>query len=298
MFILGFTAVILALYLVLFWLVPKGWVLHELLYFPFFWIRHIATARKSMNEEKIAYGDHKHQYFLYFKPMVEPAKKRIVLYFHGGGWRYGRPRFFRLNAYFFASRGYHVVLPSHRHPPRFKYQDLREDLAKLFYKVNQMSLDNEWYDCKMILTGMSSGGHLATLSVYDPFILQHNHFSIDKFGGLLVCGAPLNFNLMPDVATIRDMAGPRSGELFQIANPLNHLKPGIRIPILCFHGEKDAIVPFYSIQPFVKELSSYHPAFTFHPIKNGNHYQALNWLYKKGKERKILEEWLEELSEP
>ena len=291
-----FIGIIILFYLFLYVLVPKGNLGHEILYFPIFWVRHIFSSRPKMEEEKIAYGQYKHQYFLKLKPVGPITKKEFIVYFHGGSWRFGRPRFFRLNAGYFVRRGYQVILPSHRHPPRYKYTDLREDLNLLLEKITEIASDQELFDFKIIVGGMSSGGHLATMIVFDQEALQEIPFPNSRIAGLFINAAPLNFNLMPDHFVLKDLAGPRFGELFQIANPANYLNPEVRTPILHFHGTKDGMVPYDSVLPFKSELESYHPDYQFYTIENGNHYQVLRWLYQDKEERKILDQWLKRIS--
>lgn len=285
-----------ALYGVVYMLSPKGSLVHEMLYFPFYIVRHLLSRKPQMTEKRHAYGAHPEQYYLYMEPPAHiPSKNTIVVYFHGGSWRYGRPWLFRVNAGFFALKGYHVLLPSHRRPPRFKYDAIREDLDLLLMSLKQLMLKKNWTKYKILLAGMSSGGHLASMILLDNKSLQKTGFDQTDFLGLLVSGAPLNFNLLIDHPILRDFAGPRSGELFQIANPINYLNKELKVPVLCLHGQKDAMVPLPSIMPFLEEAKHLNYNLTFHCINNGNHMSATRYIYQRGAEREVVEKWLQKL---
>ena len=286
---------LLILYFLLYLVVPKGFLWHDLLDIPLYWLRHLLTPGGEMNKHRIRYGSHRHQYYLWFDPPEgQDRKSAIVIYFHGGIWRFGRPWNFRANAGFFVKRGYSVALPSHRRPPYFNYRHIREDLNQILLSVYRKARKREG-GCRIILAGMSSGGHLATMMLFDRESLESIGMKSNVFAGLLVCGTPLNLNLLQDHLLLRDFAGPRSGELFQLANPMNYLSPEVDQPILCFHGEKDGLVPFASIQPFINTLQQYNHSLTYHPVEDGNHMSATRWLYHGGEERKVLDDWLKGL---
>ena len=285
--------ILMVLYFLLYLLIPKGVIWHDLLDIPLYWLRHLFTSGGKMQERRINYGPHRHQYYLLFEPPEgEERNSKIVIYFHGGIWRFGRPWNFRANAGFFVKRGYSVALPSHRRPPRYKYNDIRADLDQILLSVHEEARRMNRGNARIILAGMSSGGHLATMLLLDQAALDAIGVRREVFAGLLACGTPLNFNLLRDHLLLRDFAGPRSGELFQLANPLNYLRPEVRQPILCFHGKKDGLVPFVSIQPFINALQRYEHPLTFHPVEDGNHMSATRWVYYGGEERKVLDDWL------
>ena len=277
----------LVLYPVAVWLVPKGNLVHEFLYLPIYWTRHQRMPVATMQEQKISYGPHRHQYFLYFQPPASvPAKNIFMFYFHGGSWRYGRPRYFKANASFFAQKGYHVLLPSHRHPPKFKFDAIRKDLIAMLRRAKRLSADQEIFNVRYLFGGMSSGGHLAMMMRYDKSILESAKIEPHQLRGILVCGAPLNFNLLPDTFILKGLGGPRSGELFQEANPMNHLDPNIKTPILCFHGEKDGIIALVPIKPFIEELEAHQHPLQFHVIPKGNHMSATRLVILQGYRKK------------
>ncbi len=291
--------ILMVIYLTLYLVVPKGILLHEVLQIPFYWMRHIMTPKGPMKERRVNYGEHRHQYYLFFEPReTEETKNTIIIYFHGGCWRFGRPWNFRVNASFFVKRGYRVVLPSHRRPPRFKYDQIKTDIDNMLISVCQLAQEEKMDNFNILLGGMSSGGHLATMMLYDHQVLRSIGLSEKVYSGLFICATPLNLNLLRDHFVLRDFAGPRAGELFQIANPMNYVTQKVKVPILCFHGKKDGMVPFESILPFIKELEGSEVELTFHPIEDGNHMSATQWVYYGGEERKLLDDWLKNLGNP
>ena len=282
-------------YGLLYAIIPKGWIAHEIMDLPFFWFRHSLVPLRPMRSEKIQYGNHRHQYLLFFRPPVgRPEKNRLIIYFHGGSWRIGQPSFFKANANFFTEMGYPVAIVSHRKPPKFKYTDLKEDLIQMLTAMEDKmaeSFGEQPYD--MVVGGMSSGGHLAAMVIHDSDVLSSTSYSISAFKGLFLCGTPLNFNLLKDSFVLRDLAGPRMGKLFQEANPLYQFKAERKVPIFCIHGEKDAIVPLVSIQPFLTEVRDAHIPLDYEVVPKGNHISSMRWLYRDGSERELFLNWLE-----
>ena len=286
-------------YGLLYALIPKGWVAHEIMDLPFFWFRHSLVPLQPMQSQKIRYGDHRHQYLLFFQPPAEKTKKnRLIIYFHGGSWRIGQPSFFKANANFFTEMGYPVAIVSHRKPPKYKYPDLQEDLQKMLLVIDDHMgtiFNEQHYD--IIIGGMSSGGHLAAMVVHDSEVLSSASIKVSAFKGMFLCGTPLNFNLLKDSFVLRDLAGPRTGKLFQEANPLHQFKPERKVPILCIHGEKDAIVPLESIQPFLTEVRAANIPLVYEVVRQGNHISSMRWLYRAGKERELFLRWMDDIDQ-
>ena len=122
-----------------FLILPKGNPIHEILHLPAYWWQLYRMDTRSLKPEKLAYGPHHRQYFIF----VPPPEKRVVpeklvVYFHGGGWKFGRPEQFIASAKAFHEAGYPVILPSLRRIPFANYFDMRKDLNQLVLSITQL----------------------------------------------------------------------------------------------------------------------------------------------------------------
>ena len=50
-------------------------------------------VKKEFKPEFVSFGNHKHQYFLYYEP-ENIVSDKIILWVHGGGWNAGTPKMF------------------------------------------------------------------------------------------------------------------------------------------------------------------------------------------------------------
>ena len=283
-------------YLILLWFVPKKTNLYEILRIPIFLVRSIFAERKNMITEKHKFGKHRRQYVLFFKPLNNHSpKKNVIVYYHGGGWRSGSPELLKSNAQFLINQGYFVFMPSYRRAPFNGYQEIREDLTNSLQKVIEIMEDNHLVDKKIILGGMSAGGNLAALKLYDRKELAKIGFAQERFGGIMFFGAPLDLSTMKDTFVLRDFAGKRTSKTFEKANPINHLQADEKIPVLCVHGTHDGLVPFSSALSFTEKLKSINEnILTFIPLNNTSHLKTASWAYADNDIRKIIIDWLKE----
>lgn len=247
-FLLG----VLGLFIFAFFLIPKGYPIHEILHLPIYWWKVSSIPLGDLRQEKIRYGANATQYYLEFPAEEEEGKApQIFIYFHGGAWRYGRPEMFKLVASTLVKLGYTVILPSCRRTPGHNYDAIREDLTALLLAVDQRySRSAPSY----ILGGMSSGGNLAAHLFYDRAVLKQQGFDNNRLKALLLLGAPLDLGKMPQNRLVTSFAGKKDSTLFKQANVQNHLGKSEERPVLLIHGQSDGLVPFASAQSFIMAL--------------------------------------------
>lgn len=284
----------LLLYLLLLAVTPRGNVLYEALRLPLLWYRLWRAPRWKVREARHPYGGHPRQYLLSFQPMEGSRLRPLtVVYFHGGGWRFGSPEHFRANAHVLARHGYHVILPSYRRLPRFGFPDIHEDLLEIRRTIRSILKKEGKQGHAVVIGGMSAGGHVAAFLG----LAESGPHPLLPLRGLFYLGAPLDLRQMPDSRTLRQLAGPRDSDTFRAANPPLHLDDSYRFPSLFIHGEKDGMVPLPAGRSFAEMLKAKTPApVTFHLIPGGTHLDAVRWAYQDGPQRKLLLDWLGVLS--
>jgi len=274
----------------------RGTLLHELLHLPMYHYQLYKNHPGGIPFTRYSFGDHSRQYFLHFPPTDQKIKRnQVVIFFHGGGWSLGSPEMFKVNAAFFADRGYHVFMPSYRRIPFYRYPRIREDLDVGFTEVlacmKALGLENH----KIILGGMSAGGNLAALLVYDRLGLQARNISPSIFSGLLLFGAALDMSLLQATPLRWFYAGSPTDPNFTKASPINYLQEKETLPTLIIHGTHDGLVAYRSVEAFIKKISVRQTEnLTIKIIPKGSHLDAGSWNFFDNDLRRLLVEWLEE----
>lgn len=278
--------------------VPRGSLLHELLHLPRYWWKLYQIDTCHLPLEKISYGDHHRQYLLFIPPQIEvPQPDKIVVYFHGGGWKFGRPEKFKSSILPFYEAGYPVVLPSHRRTPYYNYYDLREDLNQILLAILALQRQRGWTGQRIVLGGMSAGGNLAALLACDHQALADIGVQPAIFAGLLACGAPLALERMQDSLILRAFAGSRESEQFQQANPIEHARKNSPVlPVFCIHGQCDGMVEHQSSTAFIELLKSRRAEnIHFFSPPDGTHLEAAAWSHANVALKREILAWLKKL---
>ncbi|MEL6718989.1 MAG: alpha/beta hydrolase [Bacteroidota bacterium] len=275
--------------------IPKGNQLHELCSLPKFWYRLLNFRVQSMWEKCYEYGEQRRQYLLFIKPHNQKiTKKNIIIYLHGGAWLLGKPEFFRPNAQSFIEQGYGVILPSYRRVPKYNYYDMREDLNQLMHCIQGIMEEHKLQDKKLILGGVSAGGHLAAHWLYNRAALAQCKWSQNYFSGIFMLASPLDIEQMKKTIVLRFYT---NGKL-QDANPINYLQENEHLPILCIQGQQDGLVTYESATTFVKRYQQINEKLVrFHTLKHATHLDTSRWAYQDDEVKKLILDWVEEINQ-
>lgn len=287
---------IFAIIIFLFLYFKKGTPLHEIFHLPEYWLHVLPVDTKQMQQQKIAYGHHRRQYFWLLQPLKHQQQtNKVIIWFHGGGWRHGRAEMFKANGQVLVNEGHTVILCSYRLAPRFNYFDMREDLNLLLPTVLQ-HIDYQQDKHKIIVGGMSAGATLAALLLYDRTTLTRLRLQQNIFSGGLFFGAPLELNGMPNNFILRAYAGRKDSNQFTLANPINYLTEKEEIPLLIVQGTKDGLVNHHQVQSFLHQLQKVQTSnIEILWLQDGTHLDTVRWTYRKDKVRATLIKWLEDI---
>ena len=242
--------------------------------------------------QKYAFGKHRKQYLCWFEP-AKATKDHIIIFYHGGGWTFGKPEIFSDRAKLFAQEGYQVIMPAHRKLPFNSYPEIREDLNLTLKKVYAIMEKKGILHKKIILGGMSSGGNLAALLLLDHSLLNNTGFTPNHFASAFLCGAPVNLAGMTDSFLLTNYAGKKESTRFKNASPINHIPASFSKQLLLVHGTKDGLVNYQSTADFVDKLNKVSTvSMDFYTIPNGSHLKAVSWAYEDNEVRQKILSWL------
>ncbi len=279
------------LYLLLWYWLPKGNIVHEGIRIPFHLLKLRRLASTPMQVEKISFGPHRRQYLLLCTPPNGVTQPNAIIYYHGGAWMFGRPEMFYANAGFFIERGHAVVMPSYRRPPFHRYPSIREDLSLALRRSVDILAEKQIPVNGWITSGMSAGASLAALLALDHQALVKAGLDPKQIKAMLLMGAPLDLSAMPSSIPLHSFAGWRHSPTFTAANPMNYLPVTRPIPLLSIHGTKDGLVPYPAAANFIQHWpEGYKELYT---IPHGTHLDCSAYMMGDKKMQKLITHWLD-----
>ena len=209
-----------------------------------------------------------------YVPQDRAGPLAVILWLHGGGWKFGDRKLGPDLSRFFAQSGFVMCSIDYRLSDESLFpaqvEDVKSAVRWLRSVAAQYGLDRD----RIGLWGSSSGGHLAVLAgVSGPGSFETSeHAGYSSEVKAVVDGyGPINFALIDeqrsDLALLQDNAeSVRIGQLkpssdpesfeslllgapimtcperVRTANPVTYVKPGSP-PVLILHGTRDAAIP-------------------------------------------------------
>jgi acetyl esterase/lipase len=236
-------------------------------------------------------GPHHRQYLLAFAPK-EVTQQSAVVYLHGGGWQFGRPEYFGLQAGAFSEWGFPSFFISHRKLPWFDWQDMLEDLSRGLELVERL-VERDFPEVDtLILGGMSSGGHLATLYLLNQAKKAKSNGGI-TIRGVFGLGAPLDLTTLGKIPTVHFLTR-KTG--LEVANPCHYFLPPDFPDMLILHGKKDGMVPFIGTSNFAARFDSSPARLSMPPLPDDTHLSVASWSQPDSPLRNLVRDWLTGLS--
>ena len=110
------------------------------------------SVKKNVKPEKIFFGKHKDQYFLYYEP-ENILSNKVIVWVHGGGWNAGTPAFFDFVGQAMCSYGYRFISIGYRLSPKNKYPVQIEDVCKGYNVTINFLKEKNIDTSKIIISG-------------------------------------------------------------------------------------------------------------------------------------------------
>jgi acetyl esterase/lipase len=188
----------------------------------------------------IAYGaDPQHRLDVYVPDKDAGVARPVVLFWHGGRWRYGDKADYRFVGAALAESGYIAVVANYRHYPQVKLPGFMDDAAQAALWTVAHAHEFGGDPQRLYLMGHSAGAHLAALVT-----LNTSYFAAagqaPHIAGVIGLSGPYDFLplLEPDV---QDMFGPP--QFYPESQPINFLRADAPAMLLVHGLDDDTVWP-------------------------------------------------------
>jgi acetyl esterase/lipase len=215
-----------------------------------------------------------------YNPRESSTPVPVIVYFHGGGWVRGDKGDSTLQLLPYLRMGWAAVNVNYRLAgvalAPAAVEDCRCALRWVAENAGKYNLDPD----KIILTGHSSGGHLALMAGIAPESAGYDRLCPN--GKALRAAAIVNWFGVTDVGDLlsgRDRQvfaaewlgeRPDRGALATRLSPLSYMRKGLP-PIITIHGDADPTVPYSQAVRLHQELSRLGVKNQLYIIRGGKH---------------------------
>lgn len=271
----------------------------NLSYYPLYY-RLLFKTKKEFTPDRVSYGDHKDQYFLYYEP-VQAVSDKVIFWVHGGGWNAGNPLFFDYVGQTMARAGYRFVSVGYRLSPKNKYPIQIEDVCNC-YNAAVLYLQGKGVDTsRIVVTGPSAGAHLSSIMCYSKKVREKYKTDVSNVIGYVGFGGPYTFGKSDSFAIkmLRNMLFARGYDRSE-GEPC-HLMEESRIPMLLIQSRHDGILRFECAEEFADKAISLGIECEVYEVedKRNTHswYTAGCFLFERSESRTLDKflSWIEEL---
>ena len=214
--------------------------------------KRMRQAEKVVEAEKIPYGSHKSQYFLYYEPK-EIISGKVIVWVHGGGWNSGSPEYFDFVGQCFSKHGYSCISIGYRLSPKNKYPSQIQDVCAGFKGALDFLKSRKVNCSKLVVSGPSAGAHLTSLLCYSKEIQESEKIDISNVIGFIGVGGPYKFDEKSGLALKILLAQLfEKGYERKKAEPYSMIRES-NIPMLLIQSEHDGVIHISSTKEFFEK---------------------------------------------
>lgn len=211
----------------------------------------LLKVKKEIIPRKIQWGD-KCQYFLHYSAPA-PKSDTLVLYIHGGGWNSGSPKDFHFIGQKIAKEGFDCIMPGYRKSPKFRYEDIADDIFRGYAHIRKYLASQEKTYSKVVVMGSSAGGHLGALLCVDRTQQEKYGILSDEFAGFISFGGPVCFDF-PQTWTLntlmKDLFGSKDLSVWKTGEPLSKFQEKSNTKMLFIQSRHDGLIGYEQAEKF------------------------------------------------
>ena len=261
--------------------------------------RKMFHVRKKIKPEKVSFGSHKDQYFLYYEP-ADVTSGKIIVWVHGGGWNAGNPRFFDYVGQCACDQGYRFVSVGYRLSPKYKYPVQLRDVCAGYNAAVSFLKERGIDVSQIIVAGPSAGAHLTSIMCYCPKVQKKYDVDISNIIGFIGSGGPYSFRDDQSLTLklllnqlFRKGYNRRNGEPVALMAH-NH------IPMLLIQSRHDGLLEYGCAEDFAKRAEAVGNTCELYSVtdkKNTHSWYTAGMFLETREENKGLDKlfsWIEE----
>lgn len=211
----------------------------------------------------------------------EERKYPLIIHVQGSGW-YKQD----MNDHIFdymeiVKHGYVIGIVEHHPSPKYKYPTQIEDVKKATDYINEHHEELPIDINTVFLSGDSSGGHIALMTLFINNTQISLKGMIDYYGITDFYHFEEGYSKydLNDFRNIYDLLGGELDEipeLYKEASPINHIKKDMTLPpILILHGSKDHVVPFVQSVKLYNKLKELDYDVTLCKVNGADHGRSI-----------------------
>ena len=255
--------------------------------------KRLLTVKKEIPAEKVSFGDHKDQHFLYFEP-EKAISDKVIIWVHGGGWNSGRPKDFYYVGQAIAKAGYRCASLGYRLSPKFKYPCQIEDVCLGYNKVIGFLKAKDIDVSGIVVVGPSAGAHLTSILCYSKADQDRYGVDISNVIGYIGFGGPYCFEKCQDFAirTLLNMLFAKEYDRKQ-GEPVSLMTKN-DIPMLLIQSEHDGVLDFGNAVAFGKkagELGNKCELYRVEDAKNTHSWYTAGCFFEPREENKCVDKF-------
>ena len=198
----------------------------------------------------LSYGEHPdHLLDVVTSPKCEQSA--VVIFVHGGSWRWGKKDYHRTIGRQLARRGILFVTVNYRLFPKVRFPVFPQDIVKSVKWVIENVVKFGGDPGKIFLMGHSAGAHSVSLVGLDSQYLKKHGGNLKWIRGVIPIACPFLFE--PSKEFLYRELFPEGIELDRLM-PMNLAKAENSPPFLIMHGLFDPLIPKEQAFEFARKI--------------------------------------------
>lgn len=199
------------------------------------------------------------------------ARPPVVVFLHGGSWRYGDREGYRFVGQRLARAGALVLVPDYRKAPGHAFPDFMYDTARAvaWARANAERLGGD--PARVFVMGHSAGAHIVALLATDQRYLAAVGLAPRDLAGVVALAGPYDFLPLTD-PKLREVFGEQTD--WPASQPINFVN-GDEPPFLLLHGRKDRTVWALNSERLQAKLTAAGSQARYVPVDGTGHIGIL-----------------------